>query len=213
MEPHEFPAEQREGYDSEDEVDEDLLRGNWDDDEEQDGAWEWMRARSPTPGPSLDRTSSHQDQFRNLIAEDPNSHKLPSGCNTPLGEHFPTTEDDEPQCRICFGNALDEPDCGRLISPCLCSGSMRHVHVGCLQQWRGTGRNKKAFMECAQCGFRYRLRRTWVLGLASSKPMLVGMSVLLFLTLSLLVGSVLHWMLHFKSFRRIVTGPYGDNLG
>lgn len=68
-------------------------------------------------------------------------------------------------------------------------------------------------MECTQCGFRYRLRRTRILGLASSKPILFVTSVIIFLTLALLVGSILHWMLHFKGFRRIITGPYGDNLG
>ncbi|KAJ9111336.1 hypothetical protein QFC20_002627 [Naganishia adeliensis] len=201
-----------EGYDSEEEVDALLPSWRRGEEEERNESWEWTRARSPTLEPSQYGYRQH-DPPNFALQEDPNSHKLPSGCNTPIiGDQFPA-EEDEPQCRICFGGPSDEPDCGRLISPCLCSGSMRHVHVGCIQQWRGTGRNKKAFMECTQCGFRYRLRRTRILGLASSKPILVATSILLFLTLSLLVGSILHWMLHFKSFRRIVTGPYGDNLG
>lgn len=40
-----------------------------------------------------------------------------SGTATPSG--------DERQCRICFGGQEDEGELGRLISPCLCSGSMR----------------------------------------------------------------------------------------
>lgn len=32
---------------------------------------------------------------------------------------------DERQCRICFSGAEEEPTMGKLISPCLCSGSMR----------------------------------------------------------------------------------------
>lgn len=32
---------------------------------------------------------------------------------------------DERQCRICFSGAEEEPSMGKLISPCLCSGSMR----------------------------------------------------------------------------------------
>ena len=32
---------------------------------------------------------------------------------------------DDRQCRICFGGAEDEEVLGRLISPCLCAGSMR----------------------------------------------------------------------------------------
>jgi hypothetical protein len=34
----------------------------------------------------------------------------------------------EQQCRICLGGIEDEPELGRLISPCLCTGSMRYVH-------------------------------------------------------------------------------------
>jgi len=43
---------------------------------------------------------------------------------TPLRELDPN-EFDERQCRICFGGLDDEQTLGRLISPCLCSGSMR----------------------------------------------------------------------------------------
>lgn len=32
---------------------------------------------------------------------------------------------DERQCRICFGDGTDEAELGRLISPCVCRGSMR----------------------------------------------------------------------------------------
>lgn len=48
-------------------------------------------------------------------------------------------EDDEPddrQCRICFGGSEEEPSLGRLISPCLCAGSMR-VSFGCQAGRRG----------------------------------------------------------------------------
>jgi len=43
---------------------------------------------------------------------------------TPLRELDPD-EVDERQCRICFGGVDDEDTLGRLISPCLCAGSMR----------------------------------------------------------------------------------------
>ena len=36
---------------------------------------------------------------------------------------------DERQCRICLGGADEEDTLGRLISPCLCKGSMKYVHV------------------------------------------------------------------------------------
>ncbi|KAJ3096107.1 hypothetical protein HDU97_006211 [Phlyctochytrium planicorne] len=36
---------------------------------------------------------------------------------------------DEKMCRICFGGVEDEETLGRLISPCRCKGSMKHVHI------------------------------------------------------------------------------------
>lgn len=38
-------------------------------------------------------------------------------------------ESDEKLCRICFAGAEDEESQGRLISPCLCTGSMRVSRV------------------------------------------------------------------------------------
>lgn len=36
-------------------------------------------------------------------------------------------------CRICLSNDSDSSN--PLISPCSCSGSMKHIHLICLQQW------------------------------------------------------------------------------
>lgn len=41
---------------------------------------------------------------------------------------------DENVCRFCMGGPSDE--LGVLFSPCHCSGSMRFVHVECLNRWR-----------------------------------------------------------------------------
>ena len=35
-------------------------------------------------------------------------------------------------CRICFGGVNDVLESGKLISPCKCKGSMKYVHVNCL---------------------------------------------------------------------------------
>jgi len=35
-------------------------------------------------------------------------------------------------CRICFGGVNDIIESGKLISPCKCKGSMKYVHVNCL---------------------------------------------------------------------------------
>lgn len=67
--------------------------------------------------------------------------------------------DAEDFCRICFGNA--EPQLrarGRLISPCACTGSVRHIHLHCLRTWQATqsmqGRVRKA-RACELCKCRY----------------------------------------------------------
>ena len=71
----------------------------------------------------------------------------------------PSTPPADAACRICFGAAF-ENGAGRLISPCLCAGSMSYVHVTCLNDWRVQSTNPRSFFECDQCKFRYKLERT-----------------------------------------------------
>ncbi|CAE6487867.1 unnamed protein product [Rhizoctonia solani] len=112
---------------------------------------------------------------------------------TPEQEPEPDTEDklpEEKQCRICLAGAEEETELGRLISPCLCRGSIRYVHVNCLKQWRTTSQSRSAFWSCPQCGFKYALARTRVVGLASSPVILSTASMVLF-TLIVLLSSFL----------------------
>jgi len=74
-----------------------------------------------------------------------------------------------PQCRICLDG--DEPELGRLIRPCLCKGSISHVHVKCLNIWRDS--SSTAFFSCPQCHYRYNYQRTKIMGLATN-PVVVG---------------------------------------
>eukprot|EP00913_Durusdinium_trenchii_P029504 g27656.t1 len=59
------------------------------------------------------------------------------------------------ECRLCLGPADDE-----LIAPCRCAGSVRWVHRGCLDRWRASGQNPRAFTHCCACGFRYKLLKS-----------------------------------------------------
>ncbi|WWD06973.1 hypothetical protein V865_005070 [Kwoniella europaea PYCC6329] len=116
-------------------------------------------------------------------------------------DHIPSREDtdkgdNDKTCRICFSGPEEEETLGRMISPCLCTGSMRHVHVKCLNAWRGTGTNAKAHLECPQCHYRYQLRRTVISGLATSRPILLLSTIITFSLLTLLLGEILHLMLH-----------------
>nr|ODN90514.1 hypothetical protein L203_01623 [Cryptococcus depauperatus CBS 7841] len=97
-------------------------------------------------------------------------------------------ETGEKQCRICLAGPEEEETLGRLISPCLCSGSMRtDAQVSCINAWRQTGTNNKAYMECPQC--------TRIAGLAASQPVMVLSTLSLFSLLSLSVGTVFYLFL------------------
>ncbi|XP_035824153.1 E3 ubiquitin-protein ligase MARCHF8 [Aplysia californica] len=51
-------------------------------------------------------------------------------------------------CRICH---CESEENNKLVSPCLCSGSLKFVHLGCLQKWIKSS-DKKA---CELCNFDY----------------------------------------------------------
>ncbi|KAI0112054.1 hypothetical protein GGR51DRAFT_507851 [Nemania sp. FL0031] len=48
-------------------------------------------------------------------------------------------------------------DGDRLISPCLCKGSIKYMHKGCLQLWRDENPAKK--YQCDICHYRYQMER------------------------------------------------------
>lgn len=57
---------------------------------------------------------------------------------------------------------------GRLISPCRCRGTMKFVHVACLNSWRYTSPNRKSVYQCDQCGYKYNFNRTKYAALVGS---------------------------------------------
>lgn len=58
----------------------------------------------------------------------------------------------EKTCRICLESSSHD-----LISPCLCSGSMKYVHRSCLDKWRADDPTRQKFNTCDICkyGFQY----------------------------------------------------------
>ncbi|XP_012157817.1 uncharacterized protein LOC105664937 isoform X2 [Ceratitis capitata] len=55
-------------------------------------------------------------------------------------------------CRICHNS--EDPE--RLVSPCLCKGSLTYVHIHCLERWIGTSRSTV----CELCQFQYNTVQT-----------------------------------------------------
>jgi hypothetical protein len=66
----------------------------------------------------------------------------------------------ERQCRVCLGGVAEESELGRLFSPCRCKGTMKYVHVQCLDQWRQASARRESFIRCDQCRYEYNLQRT-----------------------------------------------------
>jgi len=56
--------------------------------------------------------------------------------------------------KICLSGVNQE----QLISPCMCSGSIQHVHKGCLAEWRLSSRRN--FKQCDICNHYYQTNRT-----------------------------------------------------
>ena len=100
---------------------------------------------------------------------------------TPLIQAVP----DDAVCRICFSGSEE----GRLIRPCLCSGSMQYVHVHCLNEWRTQSANPRSFYECDQCNYKYNLERTKYAAYLEDARVVRGAAALLMLT-ALVLGAV-----------------------
>ncbi|TPX60138.1 hypothetical protein PhCBS80983_g02004 [Powellomyces hirtus] len=89
----------------------------------------------------------------------PEDNEVPE--TAPHKDDEPAAATDDRLCRICYGGPADEedePELGRLISPCKCKGTMRSVHIGCLNRWRTTSQKKESFYECDHCHYKYHFR-------------------------------------------------------
>jgi len=115
-----------------------------------------------------------------------------------------SSEEEEPSerlCRICFSGEEEDEDSSvspeHLISPCMCRGSMRYVHLSCLTQWRQASANPRSFFECDNCKYRYRLSRTRLSLIMRSAVVLYIVAALIVVVLvilsSLLSSLVLMW--------------------
>ena len=91
------------------------------------------------------------------------------------------------QCRICF----EEDDIINMITPCLCSGSVKYVHLDCLNEWREITRNIEAKKNCLVCKFDY---------VFESMPTLYFHKILSFFEYNLIIFSSLHYCLFLPLF-------------
>ncbi|GAA5917476.1 hypothetical protein JCM6882_004894 [Rhodosporidiobolus microsporus] len=103
----------------------------------------------------------------------------------PLGN--PDSDNRDDVCRICLDDAQDDPELGRLIVPCKCSGTARFVHEACLNSWRNADKTN-GFYRCGMCGEAYRLRQTLWTKIAARSYSIPLLSCGVLLALALLLG-------------------------
>jgi len=126
-----------------------------------------------SPQPQNDRFDIRDIRRRlpgSFVRDDPlPAEAVPEAEQAAPGPRPQPPQNAEKTCRICLSGADDgiatmgvdcHADSGRLISPCKCRGTMKYVHLTCLNAWRYSSPNAKSVYQCDQCGYRYHFTRT-----------------------------------------------------
>lgn len=75
-------------------------------------------------------------------------------------------------------DSLDLDD--EMIAPCECRGTMRHVHRGCLNQWRTSSPRADSFQRCEQCFAVYKFKNSWISSFFLNSYFIVTSTIILF---------------------------------
>ncbi|KAK7424270.1 hypothetical protein QQX98_000538 [Neonectria punicea] len=157
-------------------------------------SWDWSSvgdssSHQPRPEAASEPTRRYQAEQpgNSEHYEQPEEPRRPEPQTAPNGRQYgPRT------CRICFDTeypkfptetastfgfpapsrptyASDDPELGRLLSPCKCKGSQKYVHEGCLDAWRlANPTQARNYWQCPTCKFEYRISRLhWASALSS----------------------------------------------
>jgi len=159
-----------------------------------------------TPGASSSSSTSPSGAKAYRAAPASNSHATPASpsgatpaSNSGAAEHTSTSHEHDHQqdedrsavrcCRICFDSDEAGPS-GQLFSPCKCAGSMRFVHVECLNSWRIASQNERSYYKCDQCHYEYRLERVRAASFLASRDAQQLLTALIFVTSGCLLGVI-----------------------
>ncbi|KAF5023894.1 hypothetical protein F66182_4053 [Fusarium sp. NRRL 66182] len=141
--------------------------------------WDW---HSVMDDPAPQRPEPEPQQVPTSTAEwtspQPETTPLQEPQSTPRNKRYGTRT-----CRICLDTeeprfpdpsttfgiptassrptyTSDDPELGRLLSPCKCKGSQKYVHEGCLDAWRRANPTEaRNYWQCPTCKFTYRISR------------------------------------------------------
>jgi hypothetical protein len=64
-------------------------------------------------------------------------------------------DSEDKQCRICLDYTPDHQADKGLIAPCRCKGTHKWTHRACIDHWRATDKDGRAFTHCPTCHFQY----------------------------------------------------------
>ncbi|PSK60320.1 hypothetical protein B9Z65_470 [Elsinoe australis] len=149
-------------------------------------------AGTPKPTPT---TSSNDQEPQQPQGRRRRTHYGPRTCRICLEVVLPKTEmPSENLPGFLQGQSNVEyvsEDGGRLIRPCLCKGSQKYVHEGCLSLWRlQDPNNKRNYWQCPTCQYSYRLERmNWAHWIGSTAAQL-ALTLLIFILATFFLGYV-----------------------
>lgn len=80
-----------------------------------------------------------------------------------------------------------------MIQPCLCTGSVSHVHIKCLNIWRQTSTN--AYYTCSICKYHYKLKRTWYAQLCVNDMFVLCITIIMIIIICYISGYCLLFLI------------------
>ncbi|KAI9155408.1 alpha-1,2-galactosyltransferase [Paramyrothecium foliicola] len=191
-------------------------------------AWDWTvvdDASHPPPTPTEPEAkhrpveSSSEDESAQSGAEvppEPQSRQRyrPRTCRICLETVQPTFAEGSTSKPTYMS---EDPDLGRLLSPCKCKGTQRYVHEGCLDAWRLSNPTAtRNYWQCPTCKFTYRMARLhWAAALSSRLTKVFLTIVILFLcvfTLGFIADPIIDmWFDPLGTISDTVTGQFIDD--
>ncbi|CAM1509471.1 Fc.00g032100.m01.CDS01 [Cosmosporella sp. VM-42] len=134
-------------------------------------------APEPEPQPSTDR---HYGPRTCRICLDTEEPKFPTDTTTTFGVSATSS-------RPTY--VSDDPELGRLLSPCKCKGSQKYVHEGCLNAWRlANPTEARNYWQCPTCKFKYRISRLHWASALSNKWAQIALTVLIIILSIFVLG-------------------------
>ncbi|KAL3901106.1 MAG: hypothetical protein SGCHY_000859 [Lobulomycetales sp.] len=115
----------------------------------------------------------------------PSEHPAPK-----QGEPSP---EEKKTCRLCFSDETEPGD--KMISPCKCKGTMKYIHLNCLNEWRRVSQKRDSYFKCDQCGYKYRLGRTGLAKLVVNEAVVTLLTLCIFAVTTFAMGFLTKFIL------------------